>query len=458
MSQIEALKKDVKEFTKTTYFILLLGSFTLISFFINQTAIGYITFSIVLLILLLCDCDFRAIIPMIFLWFAGYHDNTWVMPSPPFYIVVSILSIDGCILIYKIIRNFKTYIVNFKKDYICYSLIAIMLSMFLSLINTEGMDISMLGIAHFAIILGSHILVKMTVEPIDEARDYIIKSILISGLVISIQAIYILIFMLTHGTDLSNLLHGKYIHLGWAHSNHYAAILNIGMLMALYYFTKHRESIKKRVFAICCIFVFLFVNFMTVSRAGWLSIIITGTIAIVVYFIYNLKYKKNKIAKDLYYLIPFALAITAGIILLVVSGVLQETFQRMSDFGFSLNGREDVYPIAIEKFKTHPFIGNGVYTTHLYTDLWNYHNYVLQMLGTCGIVGLLAFVVYLFFSIKRSFHLNLYSVFILIVILYFLIHGLFDTIYFHHLIMPILVVLQAVEYPEVKENIDQNEA
>ena len=74
------------------------------------------------------------------------------------------------------------------------------------------------------------------------------------------------------------------------------------------------------------------------------------------------------------------------------------------------------------------------------------------MLGTCGALGLIAFLTYLYFSIVKSLRWRSYSVFNLIVILYFLIHGFFDTMYFHHLLMPIILVLQAVEHE--KEDIN----
>jgi hypothetical protein len=67
------------------------------------------------------------------------------------------------------------------------------------------------------------------------------------------------------------------------------------------------------------------------------------------------------------------------------------------------------------------------------------------MLGTCGIIGLISFLIYLFLSIKRTCSKDLYSAFVRIIILYFLIHGLMDTLYFNHLIMTLICVLQAVQ-------------
>ena len=73
------------------------------------------------------------------------------------------------------------------------------------------------------------------------------------------------------------------------------------------------------------------------------------------------------------------------------------------------------------------------------------------MLGTCGILGLLAFITYMVFSVKRTWHFDMYSIFVGIVIIYFLIHGIFDTMYFHSILMPLVVVLQAVQEDPIRK-------
>jgi hypothetical protein len=73
-------------------------------------------------------------------------------------------------------------------------------------------------------------------------------------------------------------------------------------------------------------------------------------------------------------------------------------------------------------------------------------------LSTCGIFGGLAFTFYLVFSIKRVLKKDLFSIFMLIITLYFLVHGALDTLYFNTYIMCMLVALLAMnEDSKLKE-------
>jgi hypothetical protein len=442
----ECVKKKMQYFTKTIYFILLLNGLTILSYFLNMSAIGYLSFSIVVLLLFLFDCDFRAFIPLMFLWFGCFQTQSWQVPSIEFIIMIIFYSIALILFIYRFIRNHKLYISRIKKDYILLSIILIFISMLLSLINSPDLGLSGLGLSHYFMIFCSYFLVRITVDNKEEARDYIVKSIIITALMISIQAGYMILKRFIESIEYGNEFRVA-ISLGWINSNQYAAILNIASILSIYYFSTHRESILKRIFSMVSILVFFSINLVVASRGGWTSCVTTMVIGIIVYFVYNLKVKKQNILKDFLYIAPLILFGAGIMIYLGINGYLSDIVSRMTSYGFSWNARDVLFEKAIERFKIHPILGDGVYTTNYYfPKLWNYHNYIFQMLGTCGSLGLIFFMFYLYTSIRRSMHFKFYSVFNLIIILYFLIHGFFDTIYFHHAIMPIILVLQAVEH------------
>ena len=440
---------NIQKFTKTIYFLIFIGCLTLFSYFIDVTAVGYISFVTLLILLLLFDCDFSSIFSLIILWFGGSQTNTWVMPSPPFIIVLVLYGITLILFIYKIIKNHKLYLKRLKMDHILYSLILIFLSMLLSFINTPDFNLSLLGIGHFAIILFSYLLVRMTVEPNEENKEFILKSIFITALVVSIQAIYMMFHLLNSGIALFDIINDKLMFLGWGNPNHYVAILNVASIMALYYFTKHRESTIKRVISLVLIFIYLFAGLLTASRAGYLAYVITLGIGLIIYCMYAFAINKKNRYKEIPYWTFIITMISLGLVMFYFTGLMEDITAKMAEMGANINGRDVLYKIAIERFNEHTLFGAGVYTTHYYhPEIWNYHNYFFQMVGTCGILGALAFLLYLYFSIKRSMRINLYSIFTLIVILYFLIHGFYDTIYFHHYIMPLICILQAVEKEE----------
>jgi hypothetical protein len=194
----EAISNNFKRFIKTTYFIIMLSLLTLFYYFLDITALGHITFTVILFLLLLFDCDFSSFIPMIFLWFGGYRTNTWQM----------------ILFIYRIIKNYKIYYKRLKKDNIFISFVLILVSMALSLINTPDLALSGLGISHLIIILLSYTLIKMTVEINDKSRNFIIKSILITGIMISIQTFSTLILALNSGDDFYSVLCNRELNLG----------------------------------------------------------------------------------------------------------------------------------------------------------------------------------------------------------------------------------------------------
>ena len=440
---------NIQKFTKTIYFLIFIGCLTLFSYFIDVTAVGYISFVVLLILLLLFDCDFSSIFSLIILWFGGSQTNTWVMPSPPFIIVLILYGITLILFIYKIIKNHKLYLKRLKMDHILYALILLFLSMLVSFINTPDFSLSLLGIGHFAIILFSYLLVRMTVEPNEENKEFILKSIFITALVVSIQAIYMIFHLLNSGIALFDIINNKLMFLGWGNPNHYVAILNVASIMALYYFTKHRESTIKRVIALVLIFIYLFAGLLTASRGGYLAYVITMGIGLIIYCIYTFAINKKNRYKEIPYWAFIITMISLGLVMFYFTGLMEDITAKMAEMGANFNGRDEIYLIAIDKFNKYTLFGAGVYTTHYYIqDIWNYHNYFFQMIGTCGILGALAFFLYLYFSIKRSMRINLYSIFTLIVILYFLIHGFYDTIYFHHYIMPLICILQAVEKTE----------
>lgn len=448
MEQMMDFKKKTKYFMESIWFGVLISIITLVTFMFDNATVGYYIFGVIALCMIIIGADFRNIIPLLFLYFGCWNRNVLPIPSLEFYILTALLGLDGLLFLIRICLRFKYYICKFKRDYLFFTLLGILAAMFLSLINTPDMKLSLLGIGYQAVITLAYFVVRLTVPNTEEAKKTVIESIIVTAVMISLETSYLLFVRIHNGEEFEQIIHMKRLTFGWCNSNHYTAIINIAILLSVYYFSKYRNIIK-RVLIVCANILFIFINVLTVCRAGYIALLPTFIISIVIYFIYNKKYLKIKIKKDALYLIPYALAIVVGIIVLYKTGCLQKILEHMKGMGFDDNSRNSVFSSAWNQFKLHPIIGSGVNTAKLFTDpeikVLNYHNYALQMLGTCGIVGLIAFLVYIVFSIKRTINKDLYSAFIGVLILYCLIHGLMDTIYFNHLIMTLICVLQVLQ-------------
>ena len=99
------------------------------------------------------------------------------------------------------------------------------------------------------------------------------------------------------------------------------------------------------------------------------------------------------------------MGIIIGIIVLSIKGYFQEIFlDNLISYG---DGRINLWSKAFDTFKANPIFGGGFY--YLGGDpkiqLDNImplccHNTILQMLSACGLVGLFAYVVYRFMTVK----------------------------------------------------------
>jgi O-antigen ligase len=125
-----------------------------------------------------------------------------------------------------------------------------------------------------------------------------------------------------------------------------------------------------------------------------------------------------------------------GIILLwnKISSILGDYLSR----GLDDNGRFDIYKKGFENFLQNPIFGGGFYSVDAQEHTFafflpdRYHNTIIQMLGACGIVGLLAYAFHRYqvvrlFWLKRS----LYTFFAFLSICALLLTSLLDNHFFN---------------------------
>jgi len=110
----------------------------------------------------------------------------------------------------------------------------------------------------------------------------------------------------------------------------------------------------------------------------------------------------------------FRIITACGIIFIVLFTVIlwDEIYALLSNYfelGLALNGREHLWPAAINNFLSSPIFGKGFYGLDVTTD-FSYgplalqaHNTVLQLLSATGIVGLVAYLYYRYSTMKPVF-------------------------------------------------------
>ena len=170
---------------------------------------------------------------------------------------------------------------------------------------------------------------------------------------------------------------------------------------------------------------------LTLSRSSLLvSTGIIGICALVSCFFGENK-KINRIITG-----AIAVVGVAGIIILwdKISNILGDYLSR----GLDDNGRFDIYKRGLENFLNNPIFGGGFHSAVAQEFEFvsfmpdRYHNTLIQMMGTCGIVGLLAYLYHRYETVKLFISKkSLYSAFCGLCILALLLTSLLDNHFFN---------------------------
>ncbi len=157
--------------------------------------------------------------------------------------------------------------------------------------------------------------------------------------------------------------------------------------------------------------------------------------------------------------------ITLGIILLGIAGALLlhekliALLQNFINMGFGDNGRFDLWKLAFSRFVEHPIFGAGFYDNGIVSD-WDiqvyphfYHNTIMQMMGSVGILGLVAYLWHRIYTVRAVFtRPNVYKAYLALCILSCLMFCMLDVLLFitYPLIFYTLILLFIEKNNEVQ--------
>ena len=182
---------------------------------------------------------------------------------------------------------------------------------------------------------------------------------------------------------------------GWGINNNFAGYINITIPFILYLSLSEDKPGKYYFLLILSAFIVL----LTLSRNG---ILIIG-VELLLCLIAILTYRKVEIK----YILVSLMIILCGvsIILLTYYDKVINLFKHILNLGFSLNGRGELYEFSWKCFIERPIFGKGwfaiddhfhfgVAAPNSFAPEFKAHNLFLQLLGSCGIVGLVGFLLF----------------------------------------------------------------
>lgn len=444
-----------KLFLESKIFIIILLIMAFFCYVFKLYALCRIIVPLVIIVLLIFKCQFVTIVPILFIHLLtkGEPHNFKILS---FSMITSIILfvIMAILLLINLIKNFKLYVNTLKLNLVFIAMIVTIIIMLLSVINSPIKGDAFHAIGNYLIGLLFFLLALFYIDNNEENKKKILFSIICFGFYIATQCFFKGIDLHKEGLTFNQIItYEDALRIGWIHPNHCAALINICLFASIYYFLNIKD-IKNRIFSVIGIITFISLQIIILSRAGLLALMIC-LILIVVYYIKRIKNNENRIKEDYPYLISIGALFIIGFIILLSLGTVEDLFDVIKRLGFVSSARKEVYKIGLRHFKKHWLIGNGVYSSSYYIRLENpqdpvsnYHNYYIQALSCTGILGAFAFTFYLvaiLLELKKSPNDN-FKYFVIFVIIYMLLHGLLDTIFFNFRIEPLMLILLALVY------------
>jgi len=181
-----------------------------------------------------------------------------------------------------------------------------------------------------------------------------------------------------------------------------AFVMNIGICIVGTNLLVKKENYKSNILKLIVLFIGLFLT-------GKRALTVIGVIAIIGIFILsnNNKYKYRKL------LITSFIAIIGIAIVCLLFPKVGYVFERMTNIGSTIGGREVFWNTCTKMFKESPIIGKGIgtFNTYLsdtgftyYAKEWtsNAHNSYLQVLAETGIIGFILLIFAFAYTIIRT--------------------------------------------------------
>ena len=244
--------------------------------------------------------------------------------------------------------------------------------------------------------------------------------------------------------------------LGWGNTNCAATLLLISIPACWYLITQ-----VKNIIPLFIILVILHMGIILSGSDGVLAISLIFT-PIIAFFTYlNIDAKRRAIYLKIILTILFVLTVSALVIVCVYDF---EYLLSLLEPRFSDSSRTKLYQEALDLFSKYPIFGAGLgyqnpeLPTLLGVRLYNFHSVLFHVMGTMGIIGIIAYTFYYTERFKLLMkNYNTFTLFITMAFIMFECYAFIDTSEFNAipLMSTITVLFTIVELTNKKDNFQQ---
>lgn len=416
--------KKIEKFTFSTPYLILTSVAAVVFWTLHLEAIGI---PIVLGLMFLQFVLFKDATPSAPLLFAGlfmYSRTINDFTGIPLFLYLTPVAILLGMLIHMI--RFKT---RFWKGKMMWGILIMALSMFLSMMNAEELNINyffyaMIGLLYAFI----YLFYRNSIE--GDHIPYLLKTMVLMGMVVSIE---VFIYYL-RVEDVIVAIQTKEIKLGWGISNYIATYLVMFIPTTVYFAKQAKHNLFWVILGLFEIIMLLF----TASRGGILAFAVIS-IPLFIFLLQTKAWKKT--------LINFVCClIFIGLVVWIWKDLFITLYYRFRNLLLDDSGRFEIYREAIQVFSEHPLFGGGLFARIDGNNVYHmYHNTFLHTLATLGLVGGIGLLWQLWVQVTVVFKQMKPTTFILgISLLGAHIHGMVDNIYFMPQFMVLMLIMVSI--------------
>ena len=254
-----------------------------------------------------------------------------------------------------------------------------------------------------------------TLEWKEDTAGYAARLLVLAGAVILLQLAEVYIF--DGAVDGGSINKGALV-LGWGMSNNIGGMLATFMPASFYLAYKSRCGIAYYIFGFA---VFAGV-ILTLSRT---SVLVASAVFLICIILLSIKGRHVRFIR----IFNIALVAVLAVLAAVFADELARIFRYYLDRGLDDSGRFEIWENGVRNFLRAPVFGVGFYTpiapdwsynieNWLFPDM--YHNTIIQLLASCGVFGVLAYLFHIvqgcFLVFKRPTAERIFYFFVILVL------------------------------------------
>lgn len=225
------------------------------------------------------------------------------------------------------------------------------------------------------------------------AFQYFMYALVIAGMVISLELV---LHYLLGNVIVDGVIVKENVVLGWAVWATIGGMIAFVMPACFYFAATHKRG---WIFYLLGIFEFICIM-LSQSRGALLVGAVILLVSIVLLCIFGVNRRCNRY-------MTLGLAVVVGFCAIFLHEKIISVLQNFINTGFDDHGRYVLWKTGTEKFLKHPIFGAGFYDNGIVSE-WDiqiypffYHNTIVQIIGSTGIVGMAAYLWHRFATVKR---------------------------------------------------------